>query len=108
MSARNSHATQAANRSTQRSQSAEDEGHTPGRPGRGGELRHCFSEGESNLHGALGVVFVRLRIAEIDEYAVAHVLGDNTVVLFDSRGAAAMVGSDAGSDRQQNSVAAPV
>jgi hypothetical protein len=30
----------------------------------------------NGAHGTLGIVFVRCRIAEIDEYAIPHVLGD--------------------------------
>jgi hypothetical protein len=37
------------------------------------------SDLEAGTHGPLGNVFVGARIAEIDEYAVAHVFGDQTL-----------------------------
>ena len=40
------------------------------------ELWHGLDQGKSGPHGALGVVLMRLRIAEIDEHAIAHVLRD--------------------------------
>ena len=49
---------------------------------------------EPGPDGALGVVLVRVRIAEIDEHAVAHVLGDEAVVAADRVGDAAVIGAD--------------
>jgi hypothetical protein len=40
------------------------------------QLSNRLDERQSALHRALGVVFVRLRIAKIDEHAIAHVPGD--------------------------------
>ena len=40
------------------------------------ELRHGFDQGKPGADRALGIVLMRLRIAEIGEHAVAHVLGD--------------------------------
>ncbi len=54
--------------------------HVQRRAGRGDELRRRLDDGEPGLHGALGVMLVRLRIAEIGEHAVAHVFGDETAV----------------------------
>jgi hypothetical protein len=34
---------------------------------------------EAGAHGPLGIVFVGARIAEINQHAVAHVFGDETV-----------------------------
>ena len=51
-----------------------------GDAGGGIELRHRFDQGEPGTHRALGVVLVRLRIAEIGQHAVAHVLGDEAAV----------------------------
>ena len=59
--------------------------HVQRRAGRGDELRRCLDDREPGLHGALGVVLVRLRIAEIGEHAVAHVFGDETAVALDQR-----------------------
>ena len=42
----------------------------------------------------LGVVLMRLWIAEIDQHAVAHILGDKTPKAADGVGDAAMVGAD--------------
>ena len=64
------------------------------RAGRGDELRRRLDDGEPGLHGALGVMFVGLGIAEIGEHAVAHVLGDETAVALDQLRAAAMIGAD--------------
>ena len=54
--------------------------HAQRRARRGDELRRRLDDREPGLHGALGVVFVRLRIAEIGEHAVAHVFGDEAAV----------------------------
>ena len=59
--------------------------HVQRRAGRGDEFRRCLDDGEPGLHGALGVMFVGLRIAEIGEHAVAHVFGDETAVALDQR-----------------------
>ena len=59
--------------------------HVQRRAGRGDEFRRRLDNGEPGLHGALGVVFVRLRIAEIGEHAVAHVFGDEAAVALDQR-----------------------
>ena len=45
-------------------------------------------------HRALGVVLMRLRIAEINQHAVAHVLGDKPAKAADGVGDAAMIGAD--------------
>ena len=42
----------------------------------------------------LGVVLVRLRVAEIHQHAIAHVLGDKAVEAADRLGDAAMIGAD--------------
>ena len=68
--------------------------HLQGQSSRGDELGHRFDEREAGLHRALGVVFMSLGIAEIDQYAVAHILGDKPAVAFDDRRAAAMIGAD--------------
>ena len=66
------------------------------RAGRRHKPGHRVDEGEPRLHRMLGVVFARLRIAEIDQDAVAHVLGDETAVTLDRLGAASMIGADDG------------
>ena len=58
------------------------------------EFRRGLDDGQPGLHGALGVVFVRLRIAEIGEHAVAHVFGDEAAVGCDQRRAAFVIGPD--------------
>jgi hypothetical protein len=57
-------------------------------------LRRGPDDGEPSPHGALGVVFVRLRITEIGEHAVAHIFGDEAAVALDRRRAAAMIAPD--------------
>ena len=57
--------------------------HVQGRAGRGDELRRRLDDGEPGPHGALGVMLVRLGIAEIGEHAVAHVFGDEAAVALD-------------------------
>ena len=45
-------------------------------------------------HRSLGIVLMRLRVAEIDQYPVTHVLGNKAVEAADCRGNRAMVVSD--------------
>jgi len=45
-------------------------------------------------HRSLGIVFMRLRVAEIDQHPVAHVLGDKPVEAADRRGDDAVVVAD--------------
>ena len=52
------------------------------------QLRRGLDDREPRPHGALGVVLVRLRIAEIGEHAVAHVFGDEAAVARDQARAA--------------------
>jgi hypothetical protein len=54
--------------------------------------RHGGDDGKAGAHGALGIVFVRCRIAEIDEHAIPHVLGDVAPEAGDLAGAAALKG----------------
>ena len=42
----------------------------------------------------LGIVLMRLRVAEIDQHAVAHVLGDKAVEAGDDLGDGAVIGAD--------------
>ncbi len=51
-------------------------------------------DGEPGAHRPLGVVLMRLRVAEIDQHAVAHVLGDKTGEAGNRVGDAAMIGAD--------------
>ena len=48
------------------------------------ELRHRLDHREPGMHGAFGVILVGLRIAEIGQHAVAHILGDETAVALRS------------------------
>ena len=43
------------------------------------ELRHRLDQRQPRPHRALRIILVRLRIAEINEHAVAHVFGDEAV-----------------------------
>ena len=56
--------------------------------GRGGDDR------ERRAHRVLGVLLVSLRIAEVGEHAVAHVLGDEAAVRGDEAGAACVIGCE--------------
>ena len=49
---------------------------------------------QPGAHRPLGIVLMRLRIAEIDQHPVAHVLGDKAVEAADRIGHGAVVGPD--------------
>jgi len=68
--------------------------HVQGRAGRGDELRRSLDDGEPGLHGALGVMFVRLGITEIGQHAVTHIFGNEAAVALDQRRATALIGAD--------------
>ena len=52
---------------------------------------HGLHHAEGGAHGALAIVLVRLRVAEVDEQAVAEVLGDVPLEALDHLGAHALV-----------------
>src|SRR6516164_4474389 len=54
------------------------------------ELRHPIDQRQPATRGALGIVLVRLRIAEINQDAVAHVTGDKPAKAIDNLCGAAM------------------
>ena len=54
----------------------------------------CVDDGEPRSHRPFGVVLMRLRIAEIDQHPVTHVLGDKAGVLADGVGDTAVIGAD--------------
>jgi len=58
------------------------------------ELRHPIDQRQPASRGALGVVLMRLWIAEIHQDAVAHVAGDKPAKALDNLCDAAMVGAD--------------
>ena len=61
---------------------------------RGGlQLRHRLGERQPRLHRAFGVMFVRLRIAEIGQHPVAHIFGDEPAGLRDQVGAEPVIGA---------------
>ena len=45
-----------------------------------------IDDGEAGAHRALGIVLMRLGIAEIDQHPVAHVFGDKSVKAGDRLG----------------------
>ncbi len=53
-----------------------------------------LDNGQSGADRALGVVLMRLGVAEIDQHAVAHVFGDKTGEPADGVGDAAVIGPD--------------
>ena len=59
-----------------------------------GEPADRVDDREPGARRALGVVLMRLGIAEINQHAVAHILGDKTAKAADGVGDAAMVGAD--------------
>jgi hypothetical protein len=49
---------------------------------------------QPGAHRPLGIVFMRLRIAEIDQHAIAHIFGDKAVEAADRLGDCAVIGAD--------------
>ena len=64
--------------------------------GRGASARTRPHQVEAGAHRPLGVLLVRLRVAEVCQHTVAHVLRDVAVVARDHRRAAPLVGVDDG------------
>jgi hypothetical protein len=58
------------------------------------EPADSVDDGEPGANCPFGVVLVRLRIAKIDQHAVAHVFGDKTGKPADGVGDAAVIGPD--------------
>ena len=58
------------------------------------EATHRIDRAQPRSHRPLGVVLMRLRVAEIDQYAVAHVPGDKTIALGDFCGDSAVIRGD--------------
>src|SRR5690242_17317972 len=61
---------------------------------RGVETGNSLDDGETGAHGALGVILVGDRIAEIDQHPVAHVSGHEAPQPCNAVGDAAMIGFD--------------
>jgi hypothetical protein len=68
--------------------------HVQRRAGGGLKLRRGLDDCQPSSHCALRVVLVRLRIAEIGEHSVAHVLGDEAPIALDHVRAALVIGPD--------------
>ena len=60
----------------------------------GFELRHRLDEGKPSTNRALRIMLVSLRITEVRENAVAHVLGNEAAIAFDHFRAAAVIGGE--------------
>jgi hypothetical protein len=58
------------------------------------KCRHRLDQFQASAHCSLGIFLVCLRIAEIGEYAVAHVSRDKTAGFRDDLGATALIGAD--------------
>jgi len=58
------------------------------------QLLYPVDQRQTASRGALGIILVRLRIAEINQDAVAHVAGDKPAKPLDDPCDAAMVGAD--------------
>jgi hypothetical protein len=56
------------------------------------ELSHGFDRPESGPHGALGVIFMRQGVAEVDQQAIAEILGDMSLKAGDHLGAGVLIG----------------
>ena len=54
---------------------------------------HRRQQLQASPHGALGIVLMRLRIAEVDEQAIAQVLGDMALVALDDSRCGLLVGA---------------
>ena len=57
------------------------------------ELAHGLDDAQPGPHRPLGVVFVRLGIAKVDQQAIAEILGDVAVKAVDHLGAGVLVGA---------------
>src|SRR5262249_2871544 len=57
------------------------------------EVPHARDHPQSGPHGALGIVFMGLRIAKVDEEPIAEVLRDITLKLLDHLGARGLIGA---------------
>jgi hypothetical protein len=58
------------------------------------QFRRSLDDRQSCAHRALGVVLMRLGVAEIGQHAVAHVLGDEAAIGRDQIRAALVIGAD--------------
>jgi hypothetical protein len=59
-----------------------------------GEPAGRLDDREPGAGRALGVILMRLGVAEIDQHAIAHILGDKAAKAADGVGDTAMVGAD--------------
>ena len=57
------------------------------------ERSHGLENAQAGAHGPLGVVFMRLRIAKVDQQAIAEILGDMAVKALDHLGTGRLVGA---------------
>ena len=60
----------------------------------GPSQRERIDESKASSHRLLGGVLVRLRVAEIHQHSIAHVLGDKAAEMGDRIGDTAMIRSD--------------
>jgi hypothetical protein len=60
----------------------------------GGELRNRLDQTEPGANSALGIMFMRLGVAEIGKNAVTHVFCDKATIALDQFGAAAVIGGN--------------
>jgi hypothetical protein len=70
------------------------EPHLQRRPRSSAELLSRPHQCQPGADSALGIVLVRLRVAEIGKHAIAHVSSDETPMLDDHLGAMPMIGTD--------------
>ena len=58
------------------------------------QITYSGDQLQSCSHGALGVVFVRLRIPEVDQYPVAHVFRDEAAEALHGLSDTPLIGRD--------------
>jgi len=67
--------------------------HTPLLPQASIELPQGFHHAQASTHGPLRIVFMRLRIAKVDQQAIAQILGNRAVKTLDHCSTGLMVGT---------------
>src|SRR5215470_16195401 len=67
--------------------------HSPLPPQASSKLPHGVEHPEPSPYGALGVIFVRQGVAEVDQQAIAEILRDMALKAGDHLGAAILVGA---------------
>src|SRR5215831_19987524 len=56
------------------------------------ELAYGLDHAQSGPHGSLGIIFMRLRIAKVDQQAITEILRDVSVITRNHPGAGVLIG----------------